>query len=172
MFKKLTTLWIILLAANSVYANPAPLGLEIGKATLEDVKKQYTITSSANNATSGYYNYYIDPKETGIDDVSKAVVICDDSDVVNAMFLDMPKTKFDAMAQMLREKYKVINQNIPHVGNAYVNLKDGDCEIELKAPHMSFDMTLSYITERLINAYQTRIKAEEAAKQAKEKSML
>ena len=158
--------------SSMAYANPAPLGLEIGKATAEDVKKNFKVISDAPNATSGYYNYHIDSNSVDMDGVSKMTVICDESQVVSAVLLTMGKSKFVPMANMLLEKYQETERNIPHVGNKYIIFKDGDCEIILRSPHMSFDMTLDYVRDTFVKAFDIGIAAEEAAKKSKEKSML
>jgi hypothetical protein len=63
---------------------------------------------------------------------------------------------------MLRKKYKVVSQQIPFVGDAHARLTQGTSVILLDAPHLSFEMTLNYLSTGLLTAFEARSAHEKA----------
>jgi len=172
MFKKSAIIAFVLLVANLACANPAPLGLEIGKATVDDVKKNHGIMESKQNATPGYHNYFLDVQSMPFESVSKVIVICDAEGIVSAVYMYMDKKQFDDVIQTLSAKYTVVRNGIDQSGDKGVVLKDGDCDIKAYAMHDKRDMLLFYHNEKFNKDSDLRINAENKAKRLKAKSML
>ena len=55
---------------------------------------------------------------------------------------------------MLIGKQTLVGKQIPFVGSKYARFKSGDVIIELEAPHMSFTMTVTYMTAAFERVYQ------------------
>ncbi len=169
---KTLILFILLLSTSKIYANPSPLGIELNKSNLDDVKKTYRILRSTQNATQGYYNNFLDTQNIPMDTLSEVDVISNDNKIVEGVLLELNKNQFDEIYKMLSDKYKVLSSQLPFVGNKYVKLQDGDCYITIEAPHMSFKMSVAYITKNLENKYHNRLDTEQTTKQEKTKGML
>lgn len=141
-------------AATPAYAgNAAPLGLELNVATRQAVQKE--IGSRARLQDMGVNSYSegrqlnSDGNGLGVDGVKEIAFIFDKNDKLAAVIMTFPKDAFKETLRTLSEKYKVIERRVPFVGDAYAKFRQGDSIIEMNAPHLSFDMTLMYITSNL-----------------------
>ena len=155
---------------NVSYANPAPLGLEIGKATVEDVKKKYKIVEIAPNINDGYYIYYLDTKDMPFESVSKSLVVCDNAGVVQSAYLEMDHNQFDNIVQILSGKYQIEEKQIFSAEVGHVYFAEGSSRIRLFKGALG--TTLGYESAKFAKDTDARAAAEKAAKQAKVKSML
>lgn len=171
MFSKFSLILVILFFSIVSHANPKPLGLELNKSTLEEVKEKYKITGKEVNKWNGT-NYYIDTKTIDFKNVSEALIICNDNDIVQAVILVMSKNNFNELLGMLSEKYKLKEKEIPFVGNKKAVFIDGDCIISLDSPHLNFDMELSYITNEFHKKYLDKLQKEKQLEKEKKKDLL
>ena len=73
---------------------------------------------------------------------------------------------------MAKQNYQMVNSQIPYVGNKQVIYKDGNTEISLNSPHMSFEMSMHFLDKPLIEAYDSGRERKNQEKQAKENSAL
>ncbi len=172
MRKKFIYFISTLLYTTTLYSNPSPLGIELNKSTLDDVKKSYRVVQSSQNATEGYHNSLLDIENIQMDTLSEAVVISNETNIVEGVVLTLDKNKFDDINQTLSGKYKTLSSKIPFVGNKLVTFQDGDCHIIINAPHMSFSMSVAYVTKNLENKHSDRVDSEQKAKQQQTKNML
>lgn len=170
--KKFNAILVGLLMSFVVMADPAPFGLEIGQATVEQMKKKYTATYKGVNKYSGGKMFDLPTAELGVSGLKEATAIFDQEGKLVAVLLTLPKRKFDSMHQSLSNKYRVTRRDIPFVGNKEVVYKDGATEVTLSAPHMSFDMSLNYINNAFYKSYLNKSRAEEAEKKQQEDSRL
>lgn len=172
------TFFAILFALISPFAyggNAAPLGMELGVATLSQVKQQ--VGSKTRLTETGINKYsngrMLEGNGNGleIDGLSKIVFIFDASDKLVGELLTLPKADgsgnlqnggFQKTLTALSGKYKLVEKRVPFVGNAYAKLKQGDSVIELDAPHMSFDMELRYMMASLQKAFLQQSSSDKA----------
>ena len=159
----------IILNYNILYANPAPLNLEINKATLQDVKKSYKILSQEDYPPIGK-EYFLDIKNIDIQQLKKAYVLCDDNDIVKIIQLTIGKNRFHEIYESLAKKYQLIG--IPRVGDKLAEFIDEDTRIVLEAPHMSFDMHLNYFTKEIAKKVLEVEENKNSKKRAKEENAL
>lgn len=171
MIKKIILLAISIAFTTNVFANPAPLGIELNKATLNDVKSKYTVISSIPNATNGYYNNKLQTQNIDIKTLTHANVISNKDEVVEGLVLTLSNSQFDEVYNSLASKYQLIEKNIPFVGDKFAEFQDGDCVIQLNAPHMSFTMTLGYATKQFVEQYTNRTNKELQEEKEKAKQM-
>ena len=142
------------LSATLSWAAPAPFGLEIGKATVADVKAAYPVQSAGTNAYSGGEMYQIDVSRIEFDGLKAVLAIFGKDGSLQAVSATLDKNRFDAVNQSLAGKYKVVSKQLPFVGDKRVVYADGQTEIELNAPHMSFQMEMVYATKSLLKAFK------------------
>lgn len=163
--------WLLLLFTCNIYANPAPLGLPLNKATLSDVEKQYKIIKKEKNYWEGY-NYYIDITNVGLAGVKELLVICNDNNIIQAVIFTANNNKFEEFYELLTEKYQPINEEPTRLTNKEVLFAVNDCTIILDAPHINFDMSLIYITNEFLTRFKDKQKIEKLLTKAKDKELL
>ncbi len=151
-------------------ADPTPFGLEIGKATIKDVKAKYSAQKTGINKYSGGEMY--DISGINFDGLQKATVIFSREGKLLAVLTTLPKSKFDGLLSALSNKYKLVSKQIPFVGNKSAKLVDGNTEITLDAPHLSFQMEMNYINKDLWKAYKSQSNKEREQKKKSEQSQL
>ncbi|MFP3012050.1 MAG: hypothetical protein ACEY3D_03545 [Rickettsia sp.] len=135
------------------------------------MKEKYKVISKEANKWNGT-NYYIDPKSIDFKNVSDALIICNDNNIVQAVILVMSKNNFNELFGMLSEKYTLKEKNIPFVGNKKAIFVDDDCTITLDSPHLNFDMKLMYITNEFYNKYLDKLQQKEQLEKEKKKNLL
>ncbi len=157
---------------KEVTVNPKPFGLQIGEATLSEVKERFQTKDAGINKYSQGKMLYLNPKELDFSGIEKATVIFSENEKLLAVLLKMPKSKFNDIFVSLKSKYKLINKKVPFVGNKEAKFQSGNTEITLNAPHMGFDMNLNYINKDLWKAYKQKEQKEQILKKKKETSKL
>lgn len=164
--------------ANSAWAgNAAPLGLELGVATLAQVQKEVgTKTKLIESGTNKFINgKMLSGSGSGlnIDGLSKITFIFDQNDVLSGVLMTLPKREgmndlqnggFKKLTKTLSAKYKQVEKRDPFVGDAYARYTQGNSVVELDAPHMSFDMNLHYVTNDLLAKFNKQSAEERSAK--------
>lgn len=151
-------------------ADPSPFGLEIGKATIKDAKAKYSAQKTGINKYSGGEMY--DLSGIDFDGLQKATVIFSTDGKLLAVLTTLPKSKFDSLLSGLSSKYQLVSKNIPFVGNKSAKLVDGNTEITLDAPHMSFQMEMNYSNKDLWKSYMAQSNKEQEQKKKSEHSQL
>lgn len=178
---KQIVMFMLLCGAQFAIAAPsaAPLGVEIGVATLEQVKKDIGGRTRLSDAGTNAYSEGLMLKGDGagleIDGLSEILFIFDKANKLAGVVMTLPKGGVGSenvrkVMGMLGEKYKTVQKNIPHVGNAYGRFKQGTSTIEVDAPHMSFEMEVRYLSDAFLASFNQRSQQERAEKQQKQKS--
>ncbi len=160
------------LFSSVAFADPTIFNMELGKTTENQLKSLYNIQHTGTNKYSNGNMYSVPTSAVNFDGLQKITTIFDTKGVLIAVLTTLPKSKFDYLHQMLGGKYKQVNQNIPFVGNKSATYRDGETEITLEAPHMSFAMSMNYIRDDLIRAFNQQSEAEKQQKQKSEASQL
>lgn len=159
---------LALMFLNAAQADVAPFGVRIGAATLEEVRKS---VGSKTRLTDVGINQWTDGKMLradgdglGIDGLQQAMFIFDEGDKLVGVLLKLPQSRFDSIKSSLKEKYKLVDEKNPFVGNKSAVFQEGPVSIELTAPHMSFDMEVDYIHAALRAKFDEASQAEQAQK--------
>lgn len=169
--KKLMAALLMFLPLAAV-ADPAPFGLEIGKTTVKEMTSKYGVTPNGVNKYSNGPMFKINVAELNFSGLKEATAIFSTDGVLLAILTTLPKSKFDYLLDALDDKYKLVSKKIPFVGNKKAKLIDGNTEITLSAPHMSFDMEMNYISKELWRTYKQQSSAEKEKKRKNEASQL
>lgn len=176
MLRKICLALMFAFVANCAYADATVLGLKMGEATIADVKAKYSVRANGINSWTKGEMYQISTSDIPIDDLKSATAIFDANGKLVCVGLVMSKggfnSRFKEMHEQLKKKYKVVKTKIPHVGDTYAHYKDGKTVIELDAPHMSFDMTLTYMQQSFKQAVDSGVEQEQKAKKQQEADML
>jgi hypothetical protein len=156
---------ILLFTVGLVFADPSPLGLELGKATLEQAKSKYKLLYSGTNKYTLGPMFEIPTSQVDIDGVSGILLVFDRKGILQVVLMKFPKNKWGEIYNALRRKYKLVDSKIPFVGDKYAEFVDGNTVIVLNAPHLSFTMSLIYARKEFIETMRRVEEQEEKEKQ-------
>lgn len=165
--KKAISLTLALTAVPALaLADPVVFGLEIGKTTVAEFAQKYPGISVAGiNKYSDGKQFALSPSEIPLNGLKTALAIFDHDEVLTAVAVTVHKNRFNDLHSMLRDKYQLVSQNVPPVGNKIAEYRDGKTTITLDAPHMSFDMQMNYLHDEF-KARFTAIEQLEARQKA------
>lgn len=153
-------------------ADPTIFKMELGKTTERQLKSLYSVQHTGINKYSNGNMYSIPASAINFDGLQNVTTIFDTKGVLVAVLTTLPKSKFDYLNQTLSGKYKRTSQNIPFVGDKSSTYRDGETEITLNAPHMSFTMSMNYIRDDLKRTFNQQSEAEKRQKHKNEASQL
>ncbi len=85
---------------------------------------------------------------------------------------DVQSSGFKKTLATLSGKYKLVEKRAPFVGDSYAKFRQGDSIVGLDAPHLSFNMSLRYLTNELQASFNRQAEAEKPEKQRKRASQL
>ena len=162
----------ISLFSSAVIADPTIFNMELGRTTESQLRSMYKVKHAGINKYSGGNMYSVPASAIKFDGLQEVTAIFDAKGVLIGVLTTLPKSKFDYLNQALSGKYKRVSQSIPFVGNKSVKYRDGGTEITLDAPHMSFEMSMNYIRDDLMQAFRKQSDEEGRQKQQSESSQL
>ncbi|WP_197470092.1 MULTISPECIES: hypothetical protein [unclassified Oleiphilus] len=160
------------LSSTAVLADPVIFGMELGKTTEEQIKTLYNVQHTGTNKYSNGSMYSVPPSSIDFDGLQEVTTIFDRKGVLVAVLTDFPKSKFNYLKSAIGGKYQKVSEKIPFVGNKSATYRDGETEITLDAPHMSFTMSMNYIRDDFMRTFNSQSEAERRRKQSNESSQL
>ena len=166
------------ISAAAWAGNAAPMGLELGIATVGQVQKEIggkaRLEDGGTNKFSGGRMLKGDGEGLGIEGLSEIVFVFDAGDRLAGVVMTLPKGPFNdnfrRVMAMLDGKYRVAAKRVPSVGDSYAKYRQGDSVVELDAPHLSFEMSLRYLTDRLLSDFEKKSAAEKIEKRRRQAS--
>jgi hypothetical protein len=163
---------LLFLITTTVFADPAPFGLEIGKANIADAEKMYSIEKSGNAEYHKGVVYKVAVNQVDFEGLKELTLVFNENDILSVVIATLPKTQFKSLHQSLSKKYKVVRQEIPFVGDSYTEYVNGSTNISLDAPHLSFDMSMIYMNKEMSAEVAAKLKAETDAKKKSQEDKL
>ena len=164
----------LMLGAITAHAGTKVIDVELGVSTLEQVRK---IASAAgrvqNNGTNTWTDgpsLRVEGGDYGIEGLRSVEYIFDSSNKLTAVIMVLGKHRFGDIVDVLAGKYKMTKKVQPFVGNQYVRFSTPDGLIEVDAPHLSFEMDVSYMTTAFHKAWTEGVKARESQQRQQEKA--
>jgi hypothetical protein len=158
----------------TAYAGVKVLDVEVGATTIDALKTsvgtKIMLKPSGISSWTGGPVLVADGTGYDIAGLKSVLYIFDEQKKLSALVMTMEKSRFDDIYQFLANKYKLISQQRPHVGNSFAKFSAPDTSVEIDAPHMSFDMEVKYLSNNFVKSFQAKSQAEAAAKKNKEKS--
>jgi hypothetical protein len=148
---------LALICASAMAASdrePKPLGIPLG-ATVEEAR---SVLTGNQFIEAGYHNYSGGPVFTvsgdGLDvqDLRSVMLVFDKSRHLGALEMTLSKSAFDRIFGYLKPQYSIKKSVIPFVGDKLVIMETKLARIEISAPHLSFEMHVTYITKPLHDA--------------------
>lgn len=156
--------------------NAAPLGLEVGYATMAAVKEKIGAVARLNDAGTNQYTngpmLQCDGNALEIEGLNSILFIFDSNRILAGVIMTMQKNVKETYAT-LSKKYKPVQNKIDNfMGYGYARLMKGDSFVEIDAPHLSFEMEVRYLTKRLMADFNRQSASDEAKKKQKKADQL
>lgn len=162
--------------STSVWAgNAAPLGFELGVATLPQVQQGLSaktrLTETGTNKYTGGKMLSSTGAGLDVDGLKEITFIFDKNNVLAGVTMSLNKGDgmhnegFKKLSKTLASKYKQVEKREPFVGDCYARYVQGDSVVILNVPHMSFEMGLSYLTKGLLADFNKQSVQEKSAQQ-------
>ena len=170
-FIKLCILAIAFLYAQTAMATK-PFGLDIGNATLDDIKKSHKGKVTGVSRWTDGPIYTLDVEAIEFSGLLEALAIFNEDKLLIGLGLQFRKDRFDAINKMFAEDLELQTSNIPFVGDKYVAYKDNDITVELRSPHMSFQMDVFYETSEMRALYEAKKAANKLREAEQDKQSL
>lgn len=148
MNKRISNFITLLMCCFSslVNAEPSPFGVTIKKTTEEELKQKYSSLSYIGiNKYTGGKMYDVKPDQVEFEGIKSLTFILSFNNKVLAVIADIDKEKYYKLFDMLSSKYKLIFKNDAFVGDKAAVFVDDNTKIYLAAPHLGFDLKMSYI---------------------------
>lgn len=152
---------------RSPAVNAAPLGLEIGYANIEGVRKHYpdvVFRRVNDNPVSGGPAFRTNGDGLGVDNLYHAQLTFDAAGTLVDVSMTLPKDPRGALNK-IASKYRVVANQIDsflNYGNA--RLAKGDSVVEILSEHLSFEMDINYSAKSFSDASKQARRNEQAAK--------
>ena len=150
--------------------NAAPLGVEVGYANFEGVRTKFSpltkLEDGGINKFTGGPMLISNGEGVGLDGLSKLVFVFDKGNILSAVLMTMPKNPVDVF-EKLSGKYRVIENRIEKFMNyGGAKLEKGETTVVIEAAHLSFEMSVSYLTKKLAGEFARQ--SDDAAKQKRQ----
>lgn len=171
--KKLLSTVLVLSSSIAMAVNAAPFGQEIGVAKCSDVIKQLSDKvdlkeGGINKYTNGEM-YGGDAKNLGLDGAKSILIVCDKNNTLTVVQIKIDKDAmnngFEKYNKMLKSKYKQTKLINPSVGDKLAKFSQGDSTVQLYAPHMSFEMDLTYAANSFLKSFNANMDKERSNQQ-------
>lgn len=171
-----TAMLLALLPVAPISAATSPLGFTLGKTTLDEVERSLPQNKikkvSRSTVTEGPW-LEIDPDAFGFDGLENVLLVFETDQRLAVVILTIAKRRFRNVLADLRSKYTVESQAIDNVmQNGEAKFRSGDDWILFNAPHLSFSIDLSYITDNLWRETLRRTEEEVIQKRQQERGKL
>jgi len=168
--------WLLVSWPIATYADVSPFGFVIGQATLEEVQQtlgsKTTLSNRGTNKWTGGPMLRAQGDGLGIEGLQEVLFIFDQNNVLMGVILMLPKNRYAEIKQYLSGKYTLMSEQAPFVGNQSAKFKEGEVLVEAIAPHMSFQMEVTYIHSSLLSAFNRGSEMEEQQKIEREEAQL
>lgn len=151
--------------------NAEPLGFKLGATPLNDIKKiDVDMKFAAYSHWTGGERWESTGKVHNIEGLKGVIYIFNKISHLDVIKLTMNKDYFDKINKYLKSKYTLISQSIPPVGDKFVKYKQGNSIIEINAPHLNFEMTVTYKTTAFDRVFNQQVKKEKQSKEQEQKA--
>lgn len=149
-----------------------PFGFEIGTDTLmsartQAIEKGYAHKIEGENKYTGGLMLDVDVSAAQVNGVKKLILIFDQQEVLQGVTFTTRKNHFHDFDGFMSQKYIPVTRQAPAVGNKYVEYRAPNAIIKVNAPHLSFDMTITYASQDLQDTFERMSSNENTAKRKK-----
>lgn len=159
---------------QTAFGQTQVLGYELGKTSVQEFKSSLNTNVRLERLGVNRYSdgemYRVPGAPYGIEGLKDVLVVFDASGSMSALIMTMQKNKFEDVRAALGSKYRQVQSTIPFVGNRLVVYASRDSRIELDSPHMSFELTVTYMKNELHQKFRSQLQKDAEAKRRSEAS--
>ncbi|HXH54872.1 MAG TPA: hypothetical protein VNK03_03910 [Gammaproteobacteria bacterium] len=124
----------MLIALCSLYVTPVqasvtPFGLEVGKTTINELKKKWTFTELEKNRYYGWNHRITDPQQLKEVKAVEALFVVDEKGILQAIALWKDKALFEQELGVFTKQYQTVKTHTPVVGDKYAEFRDNHSNI-------------------------------------------
>lgn len=129
------------------YATPFPLGLELGKAKLAEIKQKYKVEDLVNLCGGISECYYISNlKKSGIKGASSAILTLDREKILHDITIYVDKKQYNDLLKSFSNKYFFV-RSIKEEEREFCHFSDGDFTIIVESPNKDKSFTIRYVSK-------------------------
>ena len=158
--------------ASTSFADVTAFKLTLGKTTVEEAKQTYWLTPNGQNSASKGPMFSVAPDAIDFPNIQGFNLVFSENNTLSAIHVTLPRSEFGDLRPMLSQRYSVVAEHLPFVGNRRVTYEKDGVQIELNSPHLSFDTTLVYATDEFHEQVEVSMKEYEVALQQQRASAL
>lgn len=129
------------------------LGQELGVSTEQQVMaavpREANVQGKGENKFTGGLQFETSGDGYGVEALSKVSYIFDEDKKLASVILVLGKHRFDDLFGVLAKKYTVTAKERPNLGDMSARLNGKGGTVILNAPHLSFELTVSYVRDDL-----------------------
>lgn len=173
LFYKSRVLMIALaLFACASWADPAPIGLEIGKANLTDARARFKLTPAGSNDVTQGQNFTVPASAIDMSGLKIVTLMFDNQNVLRGVVFAFDKSRFEVLFDLLQKNYRLVESDLPFVGDKAAEFREGATKIIIFAAHLSFEMTLAYFDAEVFDRAMDASAREAQTKRNREATQL
>ena len=158
--------------STAALANPSPFGMTMGELSAHEAVPRYSLQPQGYSLYSGGPMFTAPVAQFQFEGLQELMLIFDAEKRLAGVVATFRKRDFDRLYSALSSRYTLINSTIPFVGNKSAEFRDGSTEIHLDSPHMSFEMTMSYLDQELVREFRTKTRKEKERQKRHEQGLL
>lgn len=166
---------VVTQAVGSPTPKVAPLGFALGETSrsvvIQTLRGKVELEPQGTNRYSAGPMLLAEGAGLGITGLEKVLFIFDRTNTLVAVEMTLDKEfdrGFDKVYGRLAAKYPVVKKTVPFVGNKYARFESAGNVIELDAPHLSFTLTVTYMTRGFEQAFKAIRRQDADAKEKNE----
>ena len=103
----------------------------------------------------------VDVSAAHVNNVKDLTLIFDENELLQAISFETDKYNFKAIDEYVSQKYQPVKRQVPFVGDKYAEYRSPNALIKINAPHMSFQMTITYVSQDMWDKFNRVSKAED-----------
>lgn len=161
---------ITLTFSQSSLAGTQAFGGELNVTTTGSMEKEIDAREVGLSAITNGKIYELSSNPFGVEGLKKVIYVFNKDGRLVGIQAELDKYSFENVNKALAKKYKVIESRVPYVGDKFVRYRTSDGAIALNAPHMSFVMQVTYLTQSFEKAVKAYNQTEENNKRRNEQS--
>lgn len=163
----------LVLSGNVSAQGTGPFGLAIHHSDPVMLVERFPNASDIGiNQWSQGPMYEVAGRHLPLEGARRANFIFSRDNRLEGVVIVMNKRRFDAVRGLLDQLYRQTRAQLPFVGDAFVAWREDDVIIELESPHLSFEMTLRYMSTDFVARYEAGRRASAESQRQREAGQL
>ena len=157
MYKNFIVLFFLSILSLTIFAEPAPFGLELGKATYKEVKKKYP---NIRTSTKFYYmgldklelkDYHIDNPKINIDGLKYLSLTFLKNDTLVQISADFENYRYNSLLEYLQTKYRFVSESNRVLSGTTTSFRRDNTFINISSGYKNSSCIIVYTHKSLLD---------------------